>query len=134
MITMQPLVIDTRSSEPSYRQLARQLRDAVTSGEIEPDEALPSLNRIKQETGLAPGTIQRAIGILVDEGIAYTVPGRGTFAGRRADLQEAATPTGSEQRKRCPQTALDSTTHMWPAWAVLCCLRFGSWQRKATRT
>jgi DNA-binding GntR family transcriptional regulator len=88
MIHMQPLVIDTRSSEPSYQQLARQLRDAIASGEIEPGGELPSQNRIKQETGLAPGTIQRAIGMLIDEGIAYTVPGRGTFAGRRPEETE----------------------------------------------
>ena len=85
MITMQPLRIDTRSSEPSYAQLARQLRDAIVSGEIEPDGELPSQNRIRQETGLAPGTIQRAIGVLIDEGVAYTVPGRGTFAGSRPE-------------------------------------------------
>jgi DNA-binding GntR family transcriptional regulator len=80
MIIMQPLVIDTRSSVPSYRQLADQLRAAVESGEIAPDEPLPSLTRIRQETGLAVGTIQKGIGVLVDDGYAYTVPGRGTFA------------------------------------------------------
>lgn len=85
MIIMQPLRIDTRSSEPSYVQLARQLRDAIASGEIEPDGELPSQNRIRQETGLAAGTVQRAIRVLVDEGIAYTVPGRGTFAGSRPE-------------------------------------------------
>lgn len=87
MIIMQPLVIDTRSSEPSYRQLARQLREAVESGEIAPDEPLPSLTRIRQETGLALGTIQQAVRLLVADGIAYTVPGRGTFAAesRRAE-------------------------------------------------
>jgi DNA-binding GntR family transcriptional regulator len=85
MIIMEPLEIDTRSSVPSYRQLAAQLRAAVESGEIGPDEALPSLNRIRQETGLAPGTIRQAIRLLVSEGIAYTVPGRGTFAGSRPE-------------------------------------------------
>lgn len=83
MIIMQPLVIDTRSSVPSYRQLADQLRAAIESGEIAPDEQLPSLTRIRQETGLAVGTIQQAIGLLRDEGWAYTVPGRGTFAAER---------------------------------------------------
>lgn len=85
MIIMHPLVIDTRSSVPSYRQLADQLRAAIESGEIAPDEQLPSLTRIRQETGLAPGTIQQGIRLLVAEGTAYTVPGRGTFAGSRPD-------------------------------------------------
>lgn len=83
MIIMQSLVIDTRSSVPSYRQLADQLRAAIENGEIAPDEQLPSLTRIKQETGLAVGTIQQAIRLLKEEGWAYSVPGRGTFAGSR---------------------------------------------------
>lgn len=74
------LVIDLRSPVPSYRQLADQLRAAIDAGEIGPDGPLPSLTRIRQETGLAPGTIRQGIALLVAEGRAYTVPGRGTFA------------------------------------------------------
>lgn len=80
MIVMKPLVIDIRSPEPSYVQLASQLRKAIKSGQIAPDEPLPSLVRIRQETGLAPGTIRRGIDLLVEEGLVYVVPGRGTFA------------------------------------------------------
>lgn len=80
MLVMDPITIDPRSSVPSYRQLADQLRAAVGSGQIGPGEALPSITYIRQETGLAVGTIRQAIGVLVSEGTAYTVPGRGTFA------------------------------------------------------
>ena len=73
--------IDLHSSEPSYLQLARILRARIESGEIPPRSPLPSLTSLQGETGLAIGTIRRAIGVLVNEGIAYTVPGRGTFAG-----------------------------------------------------
>lgn len=76
-----PLVINPRSPEPSYQQLARQLRERIASGEIGPDEPLPSLTYIQQETGLAVSTIRAGIKVLVDERIAYTVQGRGTFAG-----------------------------------------------------
>jgi DNA-binding GntR family transcriptional regulator len=81
MVIMAPLKIDTRSPVPSYRQLADQLRERITSGEIAPDGALPSITAIQQETGLAVGTIRQAIRVLTDEGTAYVVPGRGTFAG-----------------------------------------------------
>jgi GntR family transcriptional regulator len=80
MIDMEPFVIDLRASEPSYRQLAKQLRERIESGEIGPDEQLPSLTYLKGETGLAVGTIRQAIAVLVEEGLAYTVPGRGTYA------------------------------------------------------
>ena len=36
-----------------------------------------------QDTGLAVGTVRKAVGVLIDEGLAYTVPGRGTFAAAR---------------------------------------------------
>jgi GntR family transcriptional regulator len=72
--------IDPHAPEPSYQQLATILRARIKSGEIGPREALPSITYLVGETGLAIGTVRKAIGVLVDEGLAYTVPGRGTFA------------------------------------------------------
>jgi GntR family transcriptional regulator len=80
MLIMERLVIDPHAPEPSYRQLAAQLRARITAGEIAPREALPSITYLVQETGLAVGTVRRAIALLVEEKYAYTVPGRGTFA------------------------------------------------------
>lgn len=53
------------------------LRERIAGGEI--TSVLPSLTDLTQETGLAPNTIRRAVKILRDEGLVYTVPGRGTF-------------------------------------------------------
>lgn len=74
------LVIDLRSSVPSYQQLAGQLRDAIASGEIRPGEALPSITAMVQETGLAVGTVRHALRVLADEGTITVVPGRGSYA------------------------------------------------------
>ena len=71
--------INIRSNVPSYRQLADQIRAAIAAGEYGPDDAIPSLTRLKQETGLAQATIQHAVRVLVGEGLVYTVIGRGTF-------------------------------------------------------
>ncbi|HCU91386.1 MAG TPA: GntR family transcriptional regulator [Actinobacteria bacterium] len=76
-------MIDPHGPEPSYRQLADLLRARIESGEIGPREPLPSITYLTGETGLAVGTVRRAIAVLVDEGLAYTVPGRGTFASPR---------------------------------------------------
>jgi GntR family transcriptional regulator len=65
------------------QQLAGQLRGRITSGQIRPRDALPSIAYLTGETGLAVGTVRRAIALLVEEGYAYTVPGRGTFAAQR---------------------------------------------------
>lgn len=53
------------------------LRERILNGDI--TSVLPSLTDLTQETGLAPNTIRRAVKILRDEGLVYTVPGRGTF-------------------------------------------------------
>jgi GntR family transcriptional regulator len=83
VIGMARLVIDTHSPEPSYLQLAALFRARIESGEIGSREALPSITYLTGETGLAVGTVRRAIGVLIEEGLAYTVPGRGTFASPR---------------------------------------------------
>ena len=46
-------------------------------------EPLPSITQLTGETGLAVGTVRKAIAVLVDEGYAYTVPGRGTYVAER---------------------------------------------------
>jgi DNA-binding transcriptional regulator YhcF (GntR family) len=69
--------IDMRSPEPAYLQLAAQLREQIAR--MQPDDQLPSTQQLVAETGLAIGTIQKAVRLIIKEGLAYTVPGRGTF-------------------------------------------------------
>jgi GntR family transcriptional regulator len=73
------LVIDLRSPEPSYQQLARQLRDRIRAGIYAPGGPLPSITYLTGETGLAVDTVRRAVALLADEGYVVTVPGRGTY-------------------------------------------------------
>jgi DNA-binding transcriptional regulator YhcF (GntR family) len=69
--------IDMRSPEPAYLQLAAQLRAAI--GDREPGDRVPSTQQLVGETGLAIGTVQKAVKLIIGEELAYTVPGRGTF-------------------------------------------------------
>jgi len=72
--------IDPRSPEHPYQQLASQLREQIGSGKIA--SQLPSITELTEETGLAVGTVRRAINTLAKEGLVQTVPGRGTFVKR----------------------------------------------------
>jgi GntR family transcriptional regulator len=72
--------IDPQSTEHPYQQLARQLREQIEIGKI--TSQLPSITVLTEQTGLAVGTVRRAINILVKEGLAQTGPGRGTFVKR----------------------------------------------------
>lgn len=83
MCGMNRLTVDPHGTEPSYRQLAGQLRERITSGQIPPRGPLPSITELAEETGLARGTVRKALSVLADEGLIYAIPGRGTFAGPR---------------------------------------------------
>jgi DNA-binding GntR family transcriptional regulator len=72
--------IDTRSPEHSHRQLADRLREQIQHGQI--TSRLPSITTLTAQTGLAVGTVRRAIDILAQEHLVQTVPGRGTFVTR----------------------------------------------------
>lgn len=86
-LALPPVHIDIRSQEPAYQQLAAWLRRGIEAGAWAPDEQVPSLHWFMAETGLASGTVRKGIRLLIDEGLLYTVKGRGTFVTRR--------PTGS---------------------------------------
>ena len=76
-------VIDPESATPVYVQLANLLRQGIQDGTFPPDRALPSIRTLQQTYEVADGTVQKALRILKDEGLAHTVPGRGVFVTRR---------------------------------------------------
>lgn len=84
--------IDETSPEHPYLQLAGLLRADIESGKI--TSQLPSITQLTEETGLAVGTVRRAINILVKEGRVETVPGRGTFVIER----RPGRPGGADDR------------------------------------
>lgn len=82
-MTTVEIEINIHGETPSYRQLADQIRLAIVAGVYGRHEPIKSLTTLMQETGLAKGTVQHAIAVLVEEGLVYTVRGRGTFVGPR---------------------------------------------------
>jgi DNA-binding GntR family transcriptional regulator len=51
----------------------------IASGEIAPRQPMPSIKSITQRYGVAKGTAEKALGVLRDEGLVVTVPGRGIY-------------------------------------------------------
>jgi GntR family transcriptional regulator len=77
MLSSAIVVIDVASPEHPYLQLVDRLREQIQAGDIV--SRLPSLTELTSQTGLAVGTVRRAIDILAREQLVRTVPGRGTF-------------------------------------------------------
>ena len=71
--------IDTSSRVPIYRQLTKQIREAVARGAISPEEKLPSVREMSKELVVNPNTIARVYTELEREGILNTRPGLGVF-------------------------------------------------------
>lgn len=64
---------------PLYRQLAGELRRQIGSGEIPVHRPIPSKKTLVQQYGVSPGTVERALDVLKDEGLLETVQGRGLY-------------------------------------------------------
>ena len=64
---------------PVYREIARSITRRLEQGAWKPGEAIPSETRLKEEFGVAIGTIRKAVDELVAQGILLRQQGRGTF-------------------------------------------------------
>jgi DNA-binding GntR family transcriptional regulator len=69
--------IDPDAADWPRQQVARIIREKIETGEYGPK--LPSYQKLANELGVAPMTVQAALTILKEEGLVYGVPGRGTF-------------------------------------------------------
>lgn len=76
--------LDPLSPVPRYLQLAAIMRGKIQREELRPGDRLPSQITLVQTYGVARMTAQRALGVLVEEGIAVVVPGMGAYVQRRA--------------------------------------------------
>ncbi len=72
---------DSRS--PS-RQIVDELRRQIALGELKPGSQLPSNAEIRAHYDVSNQTAQNAISALKNDGLVYSVPGRGVFV--RTDL------------------------------------------------
>lgn len=71
--------IDHEGPVTPYRQLAGILRARIQRGDWAPGRPIPSESGLVQQYGLARSTVRRAVAALVEDGLVYTVPQRGTY-------------------------------------------------------
>ena len=51
----------------------------VLSGLLSGDDPLPSVRQLSSDLGINPNTVQKAYAALEQQGIVYTIPGKGNF-------------------------------------------------------
>ncbi|MEV7804951.1 GntR family transcriptional regulator [Microbispora sp. NPDC088329] len=72
-------MIDHDGDTHVYIQLADVIAERITSGVLRPRRPIPSEAQLVQEFGVARETVRKAVSILRDRGLVYTVPARGSF-------------------------------------------------------
>lgn len=77
----------THDSRPPYRQAADAIREEIRAGKLKPGQQLPSHRELQERFGVASMTARSALRVLRDEGLIYTVQGRGSYV---ADLVTTA--------------------------------------------
>nr|WP_203853579.1 GntR family transcriptional regulator [Dactylosporangium siamense] len=72
-------MVDPDGPIPVYVQIADIIQQRIEAGELQPNRPIPSELALQQEFGVARGTARRAVELLRDRGLVFTVPQRGTF-------------------------------------------------------
>ena len=80
------LQLNYRDGRPIYEQVRDGLRQLLVTGAIQPGDKLPSVRQLASQLAINPNTIQRAYETLEQEGYVYSVPGKGSFAARREEI------------------------------------------------
>ena len=82
------ITVDYKDRRPIYEQLTARITELALSGELKPDEQLPSVRQLASQLGINPNTISKAYIELERRGILYSVSGKGSFI--NSDLSSAA--------------------------------------------
>ena len=127
-------VLDESRKEPYYLQLYEYLKQAILSGDIAPDEHLPSLRNLSKSTGLSMTTVERAYSQLLVEGYIYCRPRSGYFAGSVTGVTGTSVP--SENTFSAPDLFSEPSEHAEAAPAMLYdpdCFDFNKWKKCMNR-
>jgi GntR family transcriptional regulator len=103
------IVITAGSELPIYRQVMRQISDAIAGGRLRPGDKLTSQRELAEQLVIAPLTVKKAYDELEREGLIRTERGRGTFVTAMALELD---PAEQRERLRDPARQLLSRAHL----------------------
>jgi GntR family transcriptional regulator len=92
------IVIQTKAPEPVYEQIVRQIHEAVRSGRLKPDTALPTVRQLAGDLVINRNTVARAYRILEEQGVVLTAGRKGTFIRQDAAREVAKVKTTRAER------------------------------------
>lgn len=76
-------MIDKKSPIPIYHQLEELIKSQIESGQLQPNQAIPSEREYSEQFQISRMTVRQALTNLVNEGLLYRKKGTGTFISER---------------------------------------------------
>jgi len=92
--------IDHQSSIPHYHQIKENLRDAIKTGALLPDDPLPLVRDLAAMYSVSPSIVRQVVDDLVHEGILRHIQGIGKVVAQPKVVQEFPTLLGFSARMR----------------------------------
>ena len=73
------ITVDLRDRKQLYEQLVDNIKELILTGDLQPDDKLPSVRSLAKELGINPNTIQKAYTELERCGVIMSLQGRGSI-------------------------------------------------------
>ncbi len=80
--------LNYRDSRPIYEQIKDGIKQLIYTEVLGPDDKLPSVRELASKLAINPNTISRAYKELEQEGVIYTLSGKGTFINKDFEGKE----------------------------------------------
>lgn len=74
--------IDVSGREPIYIQIEKSIIKFINLGVYEENSPLPSVRSLAMELGINPNTVSKAYRDLEQQGVIYTIAGKGVFVNK----------------------------------------------------
>ena len=74
-----PIIINTSLMIPIYEQIVDQIKTMIRKGELQENDALPSVRSLSRSLKISALTVKKAYDTLDHEGFTVTIHGKGTY-------------------------------------------------------
>lgn len=94
------LALDAASDRAVFRQIADQLRSAISTGQLREGDQLPSEARLMEHYGVARMTVRNALQLLEAEGLTHAEHGRGVYVRRHPPVHRLASDRFARRHRK----------------------------------
>jgi GntR family transcriptional regulator len=99
------ILLDYENGVPIYEQIKLQIKEQILSGKLAPNQPLPSIRTLAKELKVGIITAKRAYDDLTNEGLTYSMQGKGVFVGNVA--KEKIAKINCEEMERLLKNAIE---------------------------